>query len=142
MNDDVLVHFLLSQPGIAAEVGQRGYPYGLLPQKTAGQLTATLPALVVSGVSDISHHSAGESGRPELDCFRAMRFQVDVYGDSGADVARVSEQVRAALDGYAGMMSGVHVGGAWGRLATAVNRDPDTELFRRTLDFEIHVMGG
>ena len=139
MNDDVLVAFLLSNPGIATLVATRGYPYGNLPQATAGQPSADMPAIVVSGVSDTSHHAAGDGGRPVLSGFRPMRWQVDVYAATGAEAYRLSEAVRVALDGYQGPMSGVYVGGAWGRLTTPVLIDTEVNLYRRTLDFEIHV---
>lgn len=141
MNDDVLVAFLLASPGVAALVGTRGYPYGNLPQATTGQPSATMPAFVVSGVSEGSHHIAGDGGRPVLSEFRPMRWQVDVYGATGGDVYRVGEAVRAALDGYQGPMSGVQIGGAWARLTTPILIDTEVNLYRRTLDYEIHVTG-
>lgn len=141
MNDDVLVAFLLANPGVAALVGARGYPYGNLPQATAGQPSAEMPAFVVSGVSESSHHSAGDGGRPVLSEFRPTRWQVDVYGATGGDAYRVSEAVRLALDGYQGPMGGIQVGGSWGRLTTPVLIDTEVNLYRRTMDFEIHVTG-
>lgn len=139
MNDDVLVAFLLASPGVAALVGERGYPYGNLPQATAGQPSASMPAFVVSGVSEGSHHVASNGGRPVTSNFQPTRWQVDVYGAAGGDVYRVSEAVRAALDGYQGPMGGLNIGGAWKRLATATLIDTEVNLYRKTLDFEIHV---
>lgn len=139
MNDDALVAFLLAFPGVAALVDGRGYPYGNLPQSTAGQPSAEMPAFVVSGVSDASHHVAGNGGRPVLSGFRPMRWQVDVYGEAGADCWRVGEAIRAALDGYQGIVGGVQIGGAWGRLTTPTLIDTEVNLYRRTMDFEIHV---
>jgi hypothetical protein len=141
MNDDVLVAFVLANPGVAALVGQRGYPYGNLPQATTGQPSAAMPAFVVSGVDEASHHSAGNGGRPVLSEFRAGRWQVDIYAETGADAYRLSETIRVALDGYQGPMSGIQIGGVWGRLATPTLIDTEVNLYRRTLDFEIHVTG-
>lgn len=142
MNDDVLIAFLLTSPGVANLVETRGYPYGELPQKTAGQMTANMPAFTVQSISEGSHHAIDSDGRPALSCFRPMRFQVNPYGTSGGDVYRLSEAIRAALDGFTGMMAGVQIGGVWGRITTPINFLPDIELFHRTMDFEIHVMGG
>lgn len=142
MNDDVLIHFLLSVPGVSALVGARGYPYGRLPQKTDGQITADMPAFTVNSVSENSHHVAGDDGRPALSCFRTMRFQADLYGLTGMEVHQLSEAVRTALDGFTGMMSGVAIGGAWGRITTPIGLLPDVLLYHRTMDFEIHVTGG
>lgn len=136
MNDDVLIAFLLSFPGVSALVGTRGYPYGLLPQQ------ATMPAFTVNSISEGSHHSIGNDGRPELDCFTPMRWQVDIYADDGAGVARLSKAIRAVLDGFTGTMSTVLIGGVWRRITTPIQRMPENELFHRSMDFEIHTMGG
>jgi len=141
MNDDVLIAFLLSLPGVANLVGTRGYPYGRLPQKTAGQITADMPAFTVQSISEGSHHAIDTDGRPALSCFRPMRFQVDIYAQNGSDVWRVGEAVRAVLDGFTGAMAGVKIGGAWGRITTPIGFLSDVELFHRTMDFEIHIMG-
>lgn len=142
MNDDVLIHFLLSVPGVAALVGTRGYPYGQLPQKTTGEITAGMPAFTVSGISEGSHHSSNNDGRPTLSCFRPMRFQTDIYAESGLGASQLSEAIRTALDGFTGLMSGVGIGGAWGKVTTPIQFVPDIELFHRTMDFEIHINGG
>lgn len=141
MNDDVLIHFLLSFPGVANLVETRGYPYGRLPQKTDGQITAEMPAFTVASLSEGSHHAIDDSGRPALSCFRPMRFQTDLYGQNGGDVHRLSEAIRTALDGFTGRMSDHLVGGAWGRVTTPIGLIPETLLFHRTMDFEIHIMG-
>ena len=142
MNDDVLIHFLLSYPGVSALVATRGYPYGRLPQKNDGQITAGMPAFTVNGISELSHHTIDTDGRPALSCFRPMRFQTDIYAESGADASRLSEAIRTVLDGYEGMMSGVTIGGVWGKVTTPIQFVPEIELFHRTMDFEIHVNGG
>lgn len=142
MNDDVLIHFLLSFPGVAALVDTRGYPYGRLPQKTEGQITAEMPAFTVNGLSEGSHHAIDSDGRPALSCFRPMRFQTDIYAESGADASRLSEAIRTALDGFTGLMAGVNIGGAWGKVTTPIQFVPEIELFHRTMDFEIHINGG
>jgi len=142
MNDDVLIHFLLSFPGVSALVSTRGYPYGRLPQKTDGQITAGMPAFTVNAISETSHHAIAPDGRPELSPFRPMRFQTDIYAESGADVYRLGEAIRNVLDGFSGMMSGVTIGGVWGRITTPIALLPETLLFHRTMDFEIHVNGG
>ena len=136
MTDDVLIAFLLSYPGISALVADRGYPYGLLPQ------TVTIPAFTVNSISEASHHSIGTNGRPELDCFTPMRFQVDIYADDGAGVARISAAIRAVLDGFTGVMSTVLIGGVWRRVTTPIQRNQENLLFHRSMDFEVHAMGG
>jgi hypothetical protein len=140
LNDETLIAFLLSFPGVNQLAGQRGYPYGLLPQKTTGQVTSTLPAFTVSGISEISHHAIGDGGRPETSCFRRWRYQVDVYAESGAAVARLSDAIRFAADGFTGKASSTIIGGVWLRLTTPIEREPETELYRRSLDFEIHTV--
>lgn len=143
MNDDVLIAFLLSFPGVSSLVATRGYPYGRLPQKRTGGISADMPAFTVNSISDASHHTAStESGWPELDCYRPMRFQVDVYAADGVGVWRLSETIRNVLDGFTGKMSNVLIGGVWGRLMTPIEFLPDNLLFHRTMDFEIHTMGG
>lgn len=141
MNEEVLIAFLLSYPGISALIGTRAYPYGLLPQKS-GQITSHMPALVTSLISEQSHHSIdGETGRPALNAYHSMRFQVDIYGNSGADVWRVGDVIRDTIDGYSGTMGAWLVGGVFGRSATPVTFLPETKLYRRTMDYEIHAMG-
>lgn len=142
MNDDVLIAFLLSFPGVREIVETRGYPYGLLPQKAGGQLSAGMPAFTVNSISESSHHTIGSNGRPELDCFTPMRFQVDIYANDGAAIVRLTRAIKQVLDGFTGVMSSVLVGGVWGRVMTPVERIPENLLFHRTMDFEIHAMGG
>ena len=141
MNEEVLISFLLSFPGVANLVGTRAYPYGLLPQKN-GQITSALPALVTSLISEQSHHSIdGDTGRPALSAFHPMRFQVDFYGQTGADVWRASDAVRDVLDGFTGTMGAWTIGGVFGRSATPITFLPETKLYRRTVDYEVHAMG-
>ena len=142
MTDDVLIAFLLSFSGISALVGERGYPYGLLPQSRTGEISADMPAFTVNSISEQSHHTASSDGRPELDCYTPMRFQIDIYANDGAGVVRLSRVIKQVLDGFTGVMSSVLVGGAWGRLTTPIERIPENLLFHRTMDFEIHAMGG
>lgn len=71
-----------------------------------------------------------------------MRFQTDIYAESGLGASQLSEAIRTALDGFTGLMSGVGIGGAWGKVTTPIQFVPDIELFHRTMDFEIHINGG
>lgn len=142
MTDDVLIAYLLTIPGVSALAGDRGYPYGILPQKQDGQISGEMPAFTVNSISENSHDSIGEDGRPAAGAFQPMRFQIDPYGTTGAEVARLSQVIKDALHAFTGVMASVPVGGAWHRLSTPIQRDPDNLLYHRSMDFEIHSMGG
>lgn len=143
MTDDILIAFLLSYPGVSSLIGARAFPYGNLPQKrTGGELSGDLPSITVNNLSEESHHSSNpESGRPETDCFTPMRFQIDIYAATGAEVANVDRAIRAVLDGFQGTMGATPIGGAWRRFVGPIERMPENLLFHRNVDFTIHVMG-
>ena len=143
MTDDVLIAFLLSFPGVSSLIGARAFPYGVLPQKrTGGELSGDLPSITVNNLSEESHHSSNqETGRPETDCYTPMRFQIDIYAATGAEVARVDRAIRAVLDGFQGTMGATLIGGVWRRFVGPIERMPETLLFHRNVDFLIHVMG-
>lgn len=131
MTDDVIIAFLLQFPAIGGVA--KGYPYGRLPQKRDGQISAELPAFTVSLWDRESWHT-NEDG---LSCWRPMRCQVDVWARTGKEVADLAESIRRLLDGYRGGMSDHSVGGVFGNTSLPTAFEPEVELYRRTLDYDI-----
>ena len=141
LTDGVLIAFLLGFPEVSTVVDTRAYPYGLLPQKRDGQISAEMPALTVNNISELSHHTADFGGRPVLSNYTPQRFQIDIYANDGAAVVRLGTAIRTALDGFTGQMGLETIGGAWRRVTTPVERIPDNLLFHRSMDYIIHTMG-
>jgi len=100
INEGFFAH-LTTDAGVVALVGSRVYPL-VVPQD------ATLPAIAyqqISGPRDHTH--SGPSG-----LVRA-RMQLTFVGSSYSEAKAVADAARAALDGFAGQMGSVTVGGAF-----------------------------
>lgn len=97
-----LVKHLTEHAGLASVLGGRVFPKHR-PQQPA------YPAIVyhrISGPREHSHDGASGLAHP--------RFQFDCYAPTYAGAKDLSERVRAALDGYRGLMGGsVDVNGAF-----------------------------
>lgn len=105
-------------------VSNRIYPL-VMPQNSP------LPTVVYQRISGPRIYSqSGASG------LAYPRFQFSCWGTTYASVKAVAEQVRQALSGYRGIVEGVSIQGAF--IAGDVDDfEPDTGLYRSTLDFII-----
>lgn len=133
MNDEPLITFLMSFPGITAEFATRIYPGGLLPQRK-GAVTDALPAVTVKTVSDVGDHSM--SG---VRCWHKTRYQLDVWAATILEAQRTARVLTTVLDGYRGEMSGHTVGGAF-RKSSFSQYQEDVQLWRVISDYEIHFL--
>jgi len=91
---EAIVAHLVADLNVTALVGTRIYPK-LLPQAPA------YPSIVlhlISGGTDHTHD--GPDGIAEI------RYQIDCLGTTLQSATAAAEAVRAALDGYQGMMAG------------------------------------
>ena len=139
MSDDVIIAFLLTWPTVASLVGGRGYPYGLLPQSN-GQIASEMPAFTVATWENETSHSYTASERQDEIRYMPIRTQIDVYGESGLSVKLLSETIRDILDGFSGAMSNHTIGMCIKRGLFNISRSPETLLYHRMMDFELHVM--
>lgn len=112
---------------IAALIGLRLYP-GRIPQESA------LPAILYfKATGDRVHSLAGPSGLAD------PTFQFDIYasGSGGYKVCKnVARELRLALDGYRGSVSGVNIQG----IILDSEQDmyeEEPELFRVSMDFRV-----
>lgn len=117
---------LKNHSGLANLCSTRCYPI-MLPQ------SPTLPATTYARVSTVREQMfGGPAGlaRP--------RFQVTAWGSTFSSARAVATQVRAALDGFTGLIGSS--GGVQGD-ATLINEidliDPETGWYYVVLDFEI-----
>ena len=119
---------LLGDSGISALVGTRLYP-DLLPQNP------TLPALTYTQVSGIRETNL--DGPMDL---VERRIQIDGWTETALSRETLAEAVRLALNGFQGPLGGSP---ETGRIYAAFldNEqsfyEPDTKLFRVSLDFRI-----
>jgi hypothetical protein len=127
MIDEEMRTYLLSIPGVAAEITARIYPMPL-PQGT------TLPAVTYQAISDIQGYSNGNDT-----CYRLMRYQLDCWSDSQQEAVRVDETIRAALSGHSGQW-GAHDIGFVKRSTGSSHYEPETQLRRVRSDYLIHVL--
>lgn len=127
MIDEELRAYLISMPGVNAEIGSRVYP-APLPQ------AATLPAETYTDVSDIpSYTNANDS------CYHRIRFQLDAWSATRKEAVRVDQAVRDAMSGYSGKLGARDIG--FIRLANSSSHyEPQTELWRVRSDYMIHVL--
>ena len=127
MIDEELRAYLISMPGVNAEIGERIYP-APLPQ------AATLPAETYTDISDIpSYTNANDS------CYRRVRFQLDSWAATRKESVRVDQAVREAMSGYSGVW-GAHDIGFVRRADSSSHYEPETELWRVRSDYMIHVL--
>ena len=127
MIDEEIKTFLLSIPGVAAEIGIRIYPMPL-PQG------ATLPAVTYQAISDVQSYSSGNDT-----CYRLMRYQIDSWSDSQKESVRVDETTRQALSGYSGQWGSKDIGFVR-RGTSSSHYEPETKLRRVRSDYLIHVL--
>lgn len=126
MIEDNLRDYLLTKVAITTLVSTRIYPE-YLPQKP------TLPAITFARTSSPRIMTLN-TGRPGL---AAARIQIDCWAKTYGAAKALGEQVRIALQGYTGTLSGtvsaqaVHFYGDWDVY------EPETKEHRVVMDFEI-----
>lgn len=114
---EAIVAHLTSRPAITALVGKRIHP-GELPENSP------VPAIAFSGVSRVGvENLEGPSG------LVAIRFQFDCWAKRITQAEAVGDQLRLALDGFAGVMGGP--GGVEVSPARLLDR---RDLFNHALD--------
>jgi len=127
MIDEELRAYLLSIPGVSAELGTRIYP-APLPQ------AATLPAETYTDISDIQFYTGANDS-----CYRRVRFQLDSWAATRTESVRVDQAIRDAMSGYSGVW-GAHDIGFVRRADSSSHYEPETELWRVRSDYMIHVL--
>lgn len=127
MIDEEMRTYLLSIPGIVAEIVARIYP-APLPQGT------TLPAMTYQLISDPQSYSNGNDT-----CYHVARYQLDCWSDSHQEAVRVDGVTRQALSGHSGQW-GAHDIGFVKRATGSAHFEPETQLRRVRSDYMIHVL--
>lgn len=127
MIDEELRAYLISMPGVNAEIGERIYP-APLPQ------AATLPAGTYTDISDVPFYTNANDS-----CYRRVRFQLDIWAATRTESTRVDLAVRIAMSGYSGQW-GSHDIGFIRRADSSSHYEPQTELWRVRSDYLIHVL--
>jgi hypothetical protein len=130
-----IITHLLQYPALTDWVGERIYPYGLLPQSTDGQVSAQLPALTVSLIRGEGHYTTS-AVKP----YEVVRAQIDIWGTTGATVSQIYNAIDAILDGYRGGISTSEAGGVFRNTAPPLAYDSDIRLYRAILDYSIHLV--
>jgi hypothetical protein len=127
--DESLRAFLLSIPGITAEVATRIYP-APLPQG------ATLPALTYTDISAVDSYSSAGPG-----CLVRTRYQIDHWARTREDAGRVERATKDVLRGYRGQWpGGLRIAGVFRRNRNTLY-EPETMLHRVIADYEILTLG-
>lgn len=125
MNDAAVYAILSVHTGLTALVGARVYPL-VAPQNT-GKPYVTYQ--LVAG--DPLHTLGTDPGDGEA------LYQVDCWATDNPGAIAVAAQVKAALKDYTGEPAGVTVDRIVGPEDQRSEYEPDTKLFRRSLDFRI-----
>jgi len=120
----VLYTRLTTFAGLNALIGLRAYPQ-VAPH------TPTTPFIVYSEVSS-EHHSAMSADSQVV----SSRYQFDVFADTDASKNAVTEQLRKALQRWRNT-TGTIVQATF-YLNDVDIYEPDTEYFRKTVDYEIN----
>ena len=130
MTDDIdvaLVHYLESNPGLVALLGERIYPEPL-PQPEGGVILPAITYARVSGIPRVAHD--GDSG-----LFSPL-FQLKVWSSTKAQSRAIIRLMRIALSGYAGLMGDLMVQASFVKADRDI-WDPDTGLFTPVLEVEL-----
>ncbi len=127
--EEALVAHLLAQPGLTALIGNRLYP-DLLEDDTS------LPAVVYLNVSDTKDHTL--AGQLDLE---SPVIQFTAYAETKAQAKAVSRQIKAALQDFAGTLSGVPV--QFIKLlnelsSSSTTADGMVRVFTTDLEFEVN----
>jgi hypothetical protein len=132
--EEGLKAYLTANIGLAALVSGRVYPLHL-PQ------TVTIPSLTFQRVSTprvTTHDMSGSSGTAY------PRFQFDAWGASPMEAKRVTDALRAALNGYRGTMGTADPVTVQAALIVdeQVEFDQAVELYRSRSDYTIWHLEG
>jgi hypothetical protein len=120
---------LLATPAVTALVGQRIYAL-ILPQKPQGG-AGWVPAVTYQRIAAIRENALdGATG------LVGVRFQVDSWALTYAEVKDLAAAVRGALNGFAGAVGGENVQGSF-LLADTDRYESEVELFRVSQDFRV-----
>lgn len=121
-----LFNRLIGFPGVASLVGSRIFPLKMAPD-------TKLPAITyqrISGERVLSMDKDSGLAHP--------RIQFDAWGNSYAEVKKLAEQVRLALEGYRDMTSTVMINGVIYLGDTDLYSEAEsTEIYRVSMDFEV-----
>ena len=120
----VLYTRLTTFAGLTSLIGLRAYPQ-VAPH------TPTTPFIVYGEVSDEHHSAMGEDSQVV-----SSRYQFDVFADTDASKNDVTKQLRKALQRWRNT-TGTIVQATF-YLNSVDIYEPDTEYFRKTVDFEIN----
>ena len=127
MIDEEMRTYLLSIPGVAAEVGTRIYP-APLPQGS------TLPSETYTDISDVPFYTNANDS-----CYKQVRMQLDAWASSRKESVRVDQAVRVAMSGYSGKWGGREIGMVK-RATSSSHYETETQLWRVRSDYLIHVL--
>lgn len=95
--EDAIFPYLRASPGVNAFIGDRVYP-------DAAPDAAALPYITYSLISSVhERHLGGNAGVAH------PRVSIDCWGVTSDTVNKLVEQVRLALDGFQGTMSGLSI---------------------------------
>jgi hypothetical protein len=119
--EEGIVTFLKSDAPLTAVIGSRVYPMRL-PQ---GE---TLPAVTYQRIS-----SPPRSSHDGASTLKNPRFQFKSWGETYADARTVADLLKAALDGYVGLMGTVAVQNTIIMNDLDYN-DPQTETYQGVVD--------
>lgn len=139
MNDGTLVEFLLAHPGVEAQVSERGYPYGLLPQKE-DRVTSEMPAFTLFMWETKPPHSICAETRRDQASYFPMGAQIDIYADTGLAAFDLSATIGDILDGFSGGVSNHTVASIRKIRTMGIERLPSVLLYHRLLEFSLAVM--
>lgn len=115
---------LLQDSDLVAQIGQRVYSQTLPQNPTFPCIT--FQQLSSEVIDDVNNNHSLEK----------VIFQVDVWSNRGAECNSVSELLRQAISGYAGMNRGVKIKAI--RLTSRRDRyEPEVKNYRKIHDFEI-----
>jgi len=116
---------LTNDTDVSNEVGSRVYPFTPPQGVTKPYITYQL-----INMSERPHAMGGD---PQL---VVDRYQLDIYGETYSDVITVDDAVMGALSRWTGSAAGVTVDSILHTDRRDTYED-DTELYRRSIDFEI-----
>ena len=133
--DPQVIEWLERDPDLFYLISNRLYPYGRLPQATAGQPSNQLPALTVRTISNEGHYT---TNAPKA--YQTARVQIDIWAETGNEALAVYGIVNHAMDGYRGSMTAMDVGGIFRNASPPVEFDPSLRLFHAILDYTLHIL--
>ena len=123
--EQALITYLLADAGLSLLIGDRLHD-DVLPQ------SPTLPAVVWQRISTPRFHShSGPSG------LAFPRFQFACWSTTRLEAIRTANALRACMDGFSGIISGVDVGAVFAE-DEIDSYDPETGLRRVLLDLKIY----